>query len=567
MNVFNKILLKAVLLPSGVYEKMGVNVRHLRAILMTKLIMDDRRPNSFQQMRRQARKKPISNATLSTMAMSIIAGVLFVFISAFLKNTVTQLTIYFSFYITFLASILIADFTSVLIDVRDTYIILPKPVTDRTVVLSRLLHIFIHICKTALPMCLPGAVYFTYTYNALVLLVFLLMVGMAILFTIFLINACYIFILKITTPQKFQNIISYIQIVFAVFFYACYQIVPRVATRFSGFDITRYKSAPLFPSYWFAAAVSQAWQPVNSLQVWLCVLLSLIAPLLSLWVVIKYFAPSFNQKLALISAGTTEAGGGDSKLVPQAKGISGYSKFMAQLFTKKGAERAAFIFTWQLMIRSRDFKMKVYPAIGYVAVIIVLTMFNIKISVQDITGLTAKGKSAILIIIYFSNLLLVSGLGQLIYYEKYKAAWVFYSAPIEVPGKIVSGAVKACIAQFFFPIALIIFLVLTGLAGVSILPNILLGFSNAFLLGSLAGYFIVNRLPFSCPPNIKASRGTLRIAMVSIFGFVMASIQYSIINITPVVIIFTLLSAGAAWLLLDSIKKLSWQKINANYED
>jgi len=53
---------------------------------------------------------------------------------------------------------LIADFTAVLIDVRDNFIIIPKPINDKTFVLSRLLHIFIHLCKSVIPMCLPALI-------------------------------------------------------------------------------------------------------------------------------------------------------------------------------------------------------------------------------------------------------------------------------------------------------------------------------------------------------------------------------------------------------------------------
>ena len=565
MNLFNKALLKVVLLPAPVYEKMGVNVSHLKAILTTKLIMDDRRPNSFQQMRQKARKKPITNATLSTLFMSILAGCLFIYVCFYLANSITQFTIYFSFYITFLASILIADFTSVLIDVRDSYIILPKPVSDKTFVLSRMLHILIHICKTALPLAVPGGIFFSYNYGTAVLAVFFLMVIMAVLFTIFLINACYILILKITTPQKFQNIISYIQIAFAIFFYACYQIVPRVAKNLTNFDISHYKPIVIFPSYWFAGAMQLVYSPVAGIRLWLCLLLSIAVPLFSLWVVIKFFAPSFNQKLALISAGTSE------KAVTQpgkAEGISSpFSLFMAKLFTQKGAERSGFLFTWKMMLRSRDFKMKVYPAMGYMVVIIVLMFFNFKISLADIASQSSTGRIATLLIIYFSNLMLISALGQVTVYDKYKAAWIFFIAPLEVPGTVVSGAVKATIAQFFFPIAVVIVIILTSLAGIKILPNILFGMCNSVLISGITAYLTANKLPFSSPSDIKGGRGMLRVSTSMIIGSLLAYTQYILYYITPVIIILSFISGGAAWLLFNAIKKYSWQKITSNYED
>lgn len=565
MNLFNKALLKIVLLPAPVYKKMGVNISQLKAILNTKLIMDDRRPSSFQQMRAKQKQKPVKGATLATMFTSIVAGGLFTYMSSVLENAVTSFTIFFSFFITFLASILIADFTSVLIDVRDSYIIVPKPVSDKTFVLSRLLHIFIHVCKIVIPMMLPGAIFFTINYGLLVLLVFLVMIFMATLFAIFIINACYILILRITTPQKFQNIISYIQIAFAIFFYACYQLVPRMMGRFAHYDISHGKAIIFLPSYWFAAAMQQVYSIINSPQVWLGAVLSIAAPVCSLWIVIKYFAPSFNQKLALISAGTGEGG---NTGVKKEKANAVYSRWLAGVLTKPGSERTGFLFTWKMMLRSRDFKMKVYPSIGYMLVIIVLMFINIHgLSVSDFRQQTTLGKKAVLIVLYFSNMLLITGLGQVTTHDKFKAAWIFFTTPVDTPGKIVTGAVKASIAQFFLPVASVIIITLVSLGGPALLPNILFGICNQLLITSLYAYLSVNKLPFSSAPNIKESGGILRVFGVMIIGGLLAIMHYLLFNITVVILILTIMSAIAAWLIFGSIKNFSWQKLKNTYAD
>jgi len=565
MNLFNKVLLKIVLLPSPLYQKMDVNISHLKAILTTKLIMDDRRPNSFQQMRAKQRQKPVRGATIATMFTAVLAGVLFTYISFQLQNPVTSFTIYFSFFITFLASILIADFTSVLIDVRDSYIILPKPVTDRTFVLSRLLHIFVHVCKIVTPMMLPGAIFFAIRFGVPVLLVFMVMIFTATLFAIFLINACYILILRITTPQKFQNIISYIQIAFAIIFYASYQLVPRMVDRFANYDLSHSNTIIFLPSYWFAAAMQQAYSVINSPQVWLGAVLSIAVPIISLWIVIKYFAPSFNQKLALISAGASEGG---SATVKKEKIHSGYSRWLAGWLTQKGPERTGFLFTWKMMLRSRDFKMKVYPSIGYMLVIIVIMLINMKgLSVSDFRLQTPVGKRAMLVFIYFSNLLLIAGLGQVTSHDKFKAAWIFFTTPVDVPGKIVSGAVKASIAQFFLPVALTTTIVLVSVGGPALLPNILFGISNELLITSLAAYLSVNKLPFSSAPNIKETGGFVRVLGVMMFSGLLAIVHYMLYNITAVILILAAMSAVAAWLIFGSVKKFSWEKVKSRYAD
>jgi hypothetical protein len=52
-----------------------------------------------------------------------------------------------------------------------------------------------------------------------------------------------------------------------------------------------------------------------------------------------------------------------------------------------------------------------------------------------------------------------------------------------------------------------------------------------------------------------------------IVGSITAVLHYFLYNITPVVIILTFLSAGAAWFVYDSIRNYSWQKVISKYQD
>ena len=431
MNIINKLLLKFTLLPGGLYRKVGVDTNHLKAILTTKLIMDDRRPNTFQQIQRK-NTKPVNYATLLTMLWSLFMGAIFLISFYVGKNYITHFTVYFTFYVTILASILIADFTSVLIDIRDNYIILPKPVTDRTFVVSRLMHIFIHVCKLVIPMALPGAIYITYQTGIAGLLFFLFIIFLATLFTIFLINACYILILKVTTPARFKNIISYIQIIFAIVFYAGFQLAPRMidSTALQSYDISNRNGIMALPTYWFAGAWQQLYAWDNTLKLWLCLLLTLVVPVASMWLVVKFFAPSFARKLSMITGSTGEAEASAKQVTK--KSSSGYSEMLAKLVTKPGAERMGFIFSWKLMLRSRDFKMKVYPAIGYIIVLFgILLLKGKRISFDDIAHQTKQGIILSLIVIYFSSITISAALNQMTMHEKFKAAWIFFTTPVE----------------------------------------------------------------------------------------------------------------------------------------
>ena len=95
MTIINKSFLGLALLPLPVYKRMGVDVSQLKAILETKLTMDDRRPSAMYQAQRK-KDKPIKAATVLTMVFSALMGLFFLLAFGFDVNITTSLSLYFS---------------------------------------------------------------------------------------------------------------------------------------------------------------------------------------------------------------------------------------------------------------------------------------------------------------------------------------------------------------------------------------------------------------------------------------------------------------------------------------
>ncbi len=565
MNLLNRFFLGAVLLPSGLYRKMGVNIPHLKAILTVKLMMDDRRVSGLQQTRKKKLKKEPKNMTIASMIFTAIMGSVFLFAFSVGKDYATQLTVYFSFYIFTLISVLISDFTSVLIDVRDNLIILPKPVNDKTFVLARLLHVVIHITKLVTPMALPAIIALGIWEGISGFLPFIFLVIVATLFTIFLINAIYLLILKITTPERFKSIISYFQIFFAIFFYAGYQLVPRLISKsvISGYSITSFKYAFLAVPYWFAAS----WQYLQGLE-WNSPLafyfvLTLVLPVISVWIVIKYFAPSFSRKLSMIGGSEMEPVAAPEKGKKTGSTTSSYITAIGTLLTEKGTERMSFFNTWKITGRSRDFKMKVYPSVGYIAVYIVLLFVNNgKLSLDNMRDQTGPGRFVFMTVIYFSSFALMMAIHQLAYSDKYKAAWIYYITPIQSPGKLLSGALKSVMIKLYVPMVVLTCIAAITIVGPVVIPNLVLGIFNQVLIITFVGYLSLRELPFSSQQaaNVKGS-GFLRGAMSMILPMMLGVLHYFVYQYTIVVIILCLLAIIASWLMMDALKNKSWEKL------
>ena len=569
MNVVNKFLLGVVMLPHSLYARLGVNVSHLRSILTTKLIMDDRRPNTFQQVQRKKPDKPVTFATLGTLLMSAFMGLFFLISFSIGKDYVNHLTIYFSLYIVLLSSTLIADFTSVLMDVRDNFIILPKPVNDQTVVVARLLHILIHVSRLVVPMSLPGIVFIAIDTSAGGALLFFIFIVLTTLFTIFLINALYILILRLTTPEKFQSVISYFQIFITIFVYGGYQIGLRAMDNMvvQGADITTSKFIWLAPPFWFAASwdgiTTLSWQP----RAIIATVLSFLTPFASIWVVVKYFAPSFNQKLSQIAGSSPEAVSvKDSKKVISAS--FGYAGALARLFTKKGPEKMGFLFCWKMTSRSKDFKMKVYPGVGYLLVYIVIMFFTSKkLSIEALRNSETQGKIALLSVVYFTSFILIMAIGQIAFSERFKSAWIYFTTPVQFPGEIIGGALKAAMLKFYVPIIVLITTPAIYFLGPAVIPNLILGLFNQLLICSLIGYVVPRYLPFSANQTMADKSGaSIRGLFTLIIPATVGIAHYFLYDFQWVVWVFAILSVIATWLVMDAIKRTSWLAVKSTYE-
>jgi ABC-2 type transport system permease protein len=560
MNFIDKFFLWLVLQPAFIYRKLGVNRLQLYAVLSAKLTMDNRRPASFGGRNRGKEKKEISKATLTTMGGALMMGLIMLYTFGIGNDMVTKLAMYMSMFIFMICITLITDFTSVLIDVRDNLIILPKPISDVTFVTARLLHITIRTTIVVLPMTLPGCITAAIIQGPAIILPFILMMLLMTLLGIFFINAIYILILKITTPVKFQSVIGSIQIGFVVLMMASYQIMPRMvqSSILSHVSVSTLPYMKFYPPYWFADACMLLSGNNLSSTSMMSLVLSIFIPLLSIWLVVRFFAPSFNRKLGMITGGTAEQSAPRKRLEGSRK-ISLLER-LAGWLTKPGAEFAGFLFAGRMIGRSRDFKMKVFPSIGYMIVFAGMMLFRDK----SFAGLASGEKVApmLLMVIYMSSMLLSTAMIQLPYTDKFKASWLFFVAPIERPGLVISGAVKCVMILFFVPLALALVVLGLVLQGPSVLPNLLLGCLNVLVIGSLIAYIMVKQLPFSTAQEGAAGGSTfIRSMLLLILPGAFGLVHYFLSGFQWVILLLLLITAIIPWLVFDEIKKRDWSSL------
>jgi len=165
----------------------------------------------------------------------------------------------------------------------------------------------------------------------------------------------------------------------------------------------------------------------------------------------------------------------------------------------------------------------------------------------------------LLMVIYMSSMLLSTAMIQLPYTDKYKASWLFFVAPIERPGFVISGAVKCVMILFFVPLAFALVVLGLVLQGPSVLPNLLLGCLNVLVIGSIIAYIMVKQLPFSTAQEGAAGGSTfIRSMLLLILPGAFGLVHYFLSGFQWVILLLLLITAVIPWLVFDEIKKRDW---------
>lgn len=568
----NKMMLAMVGWLNPLWRALGVDVAQLQNILYTKLMIDDRRPNVYNRGSRQS-TKPVRNSAIYTMVLSLLIGMIYLSVFSVTTDARLQAFLWFSAYLLTMCITLITDFSYVLIDPRDNYILLPRPVSDRTLVVSRLLHIALHISKIAVPMSLSPFVLILIEYGVAPALWFWLLAMLLTFLAIFLINTAYLLVLRITLAEKFKEVINSMQIAFSIVMFGVYFLGPRAMRNLDiqgSFNSGDFPWLPFAPTWWFAGAYAwpvEGWQRGTAADI----ALTFLTPAVCLWVVVRFLAPSFNRKIAGMGAG--DPAPRVVKSLKRADSSVPFYKKMSRLFAKDGQEQLSFELVWLLTSRTREFKLKVYPSIAYVFVMGVgIIFFSDRGTFRQQWG-QIQETPVYLFLIYMSSFIFITAISHLVYSEKYKAAWVYFASPLEAPGRILAGAWKAALVKFLLPVYLLISLFAGVIWGIKVIPDLIVGFLNVLVISLLYALIILRELPFSAAPDLGNNTGKMMRnllvmiipAFIGLAHFVLGLLAGKGGNALYYGMLagFALLSGAAFYLLYGSYRNSGWKDVKS----
>lgn len=547
------------MLSKPLLRSLGINPSQLQTILWTKCTVDDRNPTAVGRFGR-------SEKSSSPWRTNIILFVFGVFLALSVSTTGDLLlgyTIFFTVFIVYVALNLITNFSDILIDVRDHYLIMSRPVNDRTVSVARILHILIHISQLVIPLSIPGLLLVFYQSGILAGIVFFIDIIAATVISVFCVNIIYLVLLQFMRPEKFRDIIAYFQIALILIVFTGYNFFPKLINlvKANHISLANYTISYFLPSVWLAGLQSLS-EGVFNPTIYLFSALAIITPSVCLVIVVKFLSRNYNDKMSLMGAASENAKSKSDKKQTTQNQESVVDK-ISHWISNSPLEQLGFLITWKLTARMRDFKVRVYPSFGFIPIYFIYFAFF----TDNDVSLTERWHQLpdthyYLFILYILVFVSIALLMQITRSKQYKAAWIYQITSYKKPGHVLSGTLKALIIKFHLPAITVAIAFILYVWGLAPALNIALAITLMLFSTVFIAHWLVNKFPFSQPIDREEQKG--RAFKNMLYLLVPAALgygQYLISDYTLIIGTLTILFAIGTWLLFREYKNLGWDDL------
>jgi len=476
---------------------------------------------------------------LSLSGVQIQAGLMFALgipagVGLFFHAIFTAMTLSFTVIMTALAINFIHFFSADLLNGKDNHILLPKPISSRTLFLARILHALKTLLTMALSCGLPVMLVVGY-YDGLypVLLIALSLVLMTFLLTFFAYLFCYASY-KVARPDQVQNAVLFSLVLFMAVLMLSLSGFSNVLN--DGANVAAFRELTLtspwlygYPPAWFAGVVDAGMQfvsenavPANSFSKGLTgnlAMLGVALPLLALFASFYLFSHYFDKMLLAFSQQQSKQQQKNTSWLQRIGTI--LQRPFAVFASKSSQSNAVFHFVTQLMKTDPDFKARTYPTFGMqIAVIITFVFLTPENALKNAP---VTGDIGYYAFIYIGTCFMASALVNLQFGSQHQAAWLYRALPVDSAGAMLGGTLKAFIWRFILPLNLVVLTVCTWKWGTPALADALFGSSVSLLMCLLQCYTMRRSLayPFSQSYSDQTSKSNLSLRTVAMVPFLL----------------------------------------------
>lgn len=348
--------------------------------------------------------------------------------------------------------------------------------------MAKAIHVFIYMLF--LTVSLSGLALATslIKHGILFFIIFLVEIILMDLLIVVITALLYLLILKFFDGEKLKDIINYFQIALSMVIAVGYQLLGRL---FNFIDLNIVFHAKWWQYFimpiWFGAPFEVILRRNYNTYFIIFSTLAVIIPIISIIIYIKLI-PTFERNLQKLNNNSREKNG-SSKLIEK----------ISNLVCSTREEKIFFRFASNLVKNEREFKLKVYPTLGFSIVFPLIFVFN-DLRNKDWAKI-ASGKSYFTI--YLCAMFVSTVVMMMKFSGKYKAAWIYKVLPIKNTSAIFKGTLKAFIIKLLIPIFIVESIIFLGIFGFRIFDDLILVLLNMLLYVVLCFKFTKKVLPFS----------------------------------------------------------------------
>lgn len=453
-----------------IYEKSNIDYGIMRKILRIKLIMDQRRPHAAFASKKEE-KETNSSFNLFYAFFGLIIG-LFIFLP---YPVFVTMNIVIGMIMFMIITNMIADYSSVLLDLRDKNIILPRPVDSKTLNAAKLTHILYYLFTLNVCIAGPSVIFAAIKYGAVFLVGYLLLILFISAFVVFFTSLLYYIILDFFDGEKLKDIINYFQIILTVFITVAYQFIGRIFD-FVNINVTYTPKLwhLLMPTTWFAAPLCILVEKKITLDMLAFSAAGLIIPVATLILYVKKVAPSFEKKLLKLNTHLSK-NEKDNRHKPI------YRNPIGRLVCRDKMEFTFYSFIKRIVANERKLKLKLYPTLALAAImpLIFILSQTRRVKLSEVLVMLSNGEY--FLYLYLSSMILTGCYNLFTCSEKFKGAWIYRALPLESPVIPMKAGFKVFFLKFILPVLLVSCIPFIFIYKISLLKHIVIIVLNTLL--------------------------------------------------------------------------------------
>ena len=552
-----KVVLRILDATQSFFRWLGADYEILRHIVELKFIMQNRRPMAaFSNYNSRNTNQDPNNSFWIMVGLLGFFGLFMGLLLFVIDVPYYAYSLPFAYTMIMSMMTLVTDFSTLLLDTNDNAILLPRPVNSRTILLARLVHITTYVLILSFGIAFFTIVFTLFKYGLVAFFVCILAVILLAILSVFFTALLYILLMKFTSEERLKDIISYFQIAFTMLVTIGYQLVGRV---FDWLDLDNLQTTVqtwhyALPPLWMSGAMELAIK--HNFSFGYFAVIAVVVPLASLWILVRFLAPGYNEKIAQLGTGD---GGGAEKTVNQKR--HGFVSWVASKVTSTPLEKATFELSWKVTSRDRRFKMRTYPSLGSLIPMVFILGKNI---FDPSEWQNLSGGYSFLLIAYMGHIISATFYSQTIFSEDFKAAWVYFTTPNDSPRDVVMGNIKAVLLKFYTPFYLLISGFILFIWGPKAIDDLVL----AYLMSWCLTFFeIISssqlKLPFAKSPAEQKEAGqSMQIVIFFVLLPLCGVAHWGLTFIPYAVPAACVLAFFLARILYKRYNKLTWEKFD-----